>query len=70
MYLSLCYIVRHKGPCFTGHTVKSLVFTPCVCTQNTQIFRESSIMDENHIGPNIKTIFVHTSVRDGLCPSG
>ena len=52
------------------HRVKNWVFTPCVYTQNTQIFLENSIMDENHIGPNINTIFVQISVRDGLYPSG
>ena len=33
---------------------------------NTQTFQANSIMDETHIGPNINTISVHTSVRDGL----
>ena len=63
-------IVSHKEICLIWQRVTKWVFTPCVYTQNTQILRENSIMDENHIGPNINTILVQTSFRDGPYPSG
>ena len=66
-FATLCAI---RTICFIWHRVKYWVFTPCVYTQNTQNFQENSTMDENCIGPNINTISVHTSVRDGLYPSG
>ena len=70
MLPSLCYIVRHKKNLLHVAEGEKLGFTPCVYTQNTQIFQDNSIMDENHIGPNINTIPVQTSVKDGLHPSG
>ena len=66
-FAALCTIRRI---CFIWQRVKIWVFTPCVHTQNTQIFQENSIMDENHFGLNINTILVQTCVRDGLYPSG
>ena len=35
--------------CVMWQRVTKWVFTPCVYTQNTQIFQENSILEENHI---------------------
>ena len=65
-FATLCTI---RKICFIWQRVKKWVFTPCVYTQNTRIFQENSIMDENHLGPNINTI-AQTHDRDGPYPSG
>ena len=35
--------------CLMWQRVTKWVFTPCVYTQNTRIFQENSILEENHI---------------------